>query len=105
MTTIQFVQIVRAGKPIDPSTWAEVRANDLDLESVSCIPGRDPRTMEAVEVPAPYSARWVGHPDSVPFYFRFEDGTIVVGSTDSHGVAKARSVASLLGASIEVSDD
>ena len=61
--------------------------------------------MEAVEVSAPYSARWVGHPSSVPFYFRFEDGTIVVGNTDSHGVAKAGSVASLLGASIEVSDD
>ena len=105
MATIQFVQIVPAAEPIESSAWDELVASDPDLEAVSSIPGRDPRTMEAIDFTAPHSARWVGHPDGVPFYFHFNNGTIVVGSTDSHGVAKAKSIASTLGASIEVSDD
>jgi len=105
MATIQFVQIVPAAEPIESSAWDEIIASDPDLEGVSSIPGRDPRTMEPIDFPAPHSARWVGHPDGIPFYFRFNNGTIVVGSTDQHGVAKATSIASTLGAGIEVSDD
>ncbi len=62
-------------------------------------------TGEMADVFAPHSARWIGHPDGVAFYFQFDDGRIVVGSTDRHGFEKANSIAKSLGARVDATDD
>ena len=58
-------------------------------------------TMAKIKVPAPNSARWTGHPDGVPFYFRLCNGVLDLGNVDREVLRKAEQVASLLEAEVD----
>ena len=70
MTDVISIRIKNPDGPIDPGDWAAVVAVDPELEPVDSVPGRDPTTKKVGNVPAPHSARWIGHPDGMPFFFR-----------------------------------
>ncbi len=105
MADIYFVRIENPDGTITEIDWDEVVANDPDLEPIDSLPGKNPMTMKAIEVPAPHSAKWLGHPDGVLFYFMYDHGVLVLGSVDHHGRKKAEEVAGILGARADVSVD
>ena len=105
MSEIHYVVIEIPGESISRTAWDKLIAADSELEPIGSIPGRNPMTGDMVDVFAPHSAKWIGHPDGVAFYFQFDDGRILVGSTDQHGIDKARAIARILGARVDASVD
>ena len=105
MSDVLWIRIVKAEGLISVSEWESLISRDPTLESVATLPGRNPLTGESLDVPAPHSARWTGHPDGVPFYFKYQDGELCLGSSDRHGLRKAEWVAKTLAAVVDASVD
>jgi len=105
VSEIHYVVIEIPDGSVPAAAWGALIAADSELEPITSIPGRNPMTGELVDVFAPHSAKWIGHPDGIAFYFQFDDGRILVGSTDRYGLDKANSIADYLGARVDATDD
>ncbi len=85
--------------------WLHVVANDPSLQLISHVNGIDPQTHEPMRIRCPNAARWLAHPDRVPFVFYFRAGEVVLHSGDRHTAAKAQALAALMQASLIVGVD
>ena len=105
MSDVLWIRVIKSDGPISVSEWEDVISRDSTLERVATLPGRNPRTGEPLNVPAPHSAVWTGHPDGVPFYFKYEHGALCLGSSDRYGLQKAEEIAEALSASVNAAVD
>ena len=84
---------------IELAEWLALLATDPSLERLDYIWGRNPQTGEPLQVALPGGVKCVGHP------MWWHNGEIVTYSVDGQAVAKAKALASALGAECIVSLD
>ena len=80
--------------------WLRVVESDPSLQLIDHVYGIDPQTLDPMRIPCPNAARWLAHPDQVPFVFYFRAGEVVLHSGDRHAAIKAQALAALLQASV-----
>jgi len=85
--------------------WRSVVENDPSLQLIDHVDGIDRQTHEPMRIPCPNAARWLAHPDQVPFVFYFRAGEVVLHSGDRHTALKAQALAAILQASVIVGVD
>ena len=85
--------------------WRSVVESDPSLRLVDHVMGVDPQTCEPMRIPCPHAARWLSHPEGVPYVFYFRAGAVVLHSGDRHAAAKAQELARLLHAQVAITVD
>ena len=85
--------------------WLRVVEGDPSLLLIDHVDGIDPQSHEPMRIPCPNAARWLAHPDRVPFVFYYSAGEVVLHSGDRHTALKAQALAALLQAHITIDVD
>ena len=85
--------------------WLRVVESDPSLLLIEYVSGIDPQSHEPMRIPCPNAARWLAHPDQVPFVFYFRAGEVVLHSGDRHTAIKAQALAALLQAHVVIGVD
>jgi len=85
--------------------WRRVVESDPSLVLIDHVSGIDPQSREPMRIPSPNAARWLAHPDHVPYVFHFRAGEVVLFSGDRHAALKAQSLAAHLQAHLIIGVD
>jgi hypothetical protein len=93
---------IRRDPVIASDEWIAVLSACPDMRLVHSLHGVNPRTGEPVEVSAPNTGEWTGHPDDVPYYFRFRAQRIEIEWADDHCERRSRELAAAIGAEVSV---
>jgi hypothetical protein len=93
---------IRREPAITPDEWKAALSTSPDMRLVHSLHGVDPRTGVPIEASAPNTGEWTGHPDDIPYHFRFRAGHIEVQWADDHCERKARDLAAALEAAVSV---